>query len=267
MNSPEPLHDLDSVVTAADPEHEFIVKVDFYHSNVSHVGFRILTTRALRELLSSVHCGAKICAPNMPGHWSEEFNVGLLKEAFSIHSADPDDVDAMRRLFGEEIGETSLFDQAFNALNAAKEHCQVVEVLYRPGAELFVRHPNPDPFWIENLRGISPGAAQILAGYSGDDLYFGAMEDAFMTSRFAEAIARFKGRSLGFGENIRILPDECARHLAEFKGEELSLSGLSSLSDAAATSLAHFQGRLHLPQWDEMSMSEAARALLIGKLC
>jgi hypothetical protein len=103
--------DIEKVAAAeGDDKREFIVGLDFYYCDVNYSGFQIMDRAEIRGLLAALETDGKIGTPNMPGEWWEEFDIGLLKGCFTIHSPWPSDIEAMRKLFGEWVGQTSLFD-------------------------------------------------------------------------------------------------------------------------------------------------------------
>lgn len=105
------LTDIEKVAAAkGDDEREFVVGLDFYYCDVNYSGFQIMDRAEIRGLLTALETDCKIGTPNMPDHWWEEFDIGLLKGCFTIHSPWPSDVQAMRKLFGRWVGQTSLFD-------------------------------------------------------------------------------------------------------------------------------------------------------------
>lgn len=105
------LTDIEKVAAAKeDDEREFIVGLDFDYCDVNYSGFQIMDRSEIRGLLTALETDCKIGTPNMPDHWWEEFDIGLLKGCFTIHSPWPSDVEAMRKLFGRWVGQTSLFD-------------------------------------------------------------------------------------------------------------------------------------------------------------
>ena len=92
-------------------DDEFIVKLDFYYCDVTYEGFLILNGREIFELLEALSGERELYTPNMPGDWCEEFSISLLKDAFTIHSSDKEDIAAMRSVFGDSVGNTELYDQ------------------------------------------------------------------------------------------------------------------------------------------------------------
>ena len=111
------LLDMQSVAsTEGDDDREFIVGVDFvWGSEVSYNGFRIMSRQEIRNLFEALQKDAEIQAPNAPEHFEEETHVENLKNSFNIRSPWPSDVEAMRRIFGETVGDTSLFDCVLEA--------------------------------------------------------------------------------------------------------------------------------------------------------
>jgi hypothetical protein len=93
-----------------DDDREFIVRVNFdWKGEVSYSGFSIMSRPEIRSLIRALGTDARILMPNVPDYYEEEMPVGELKSAFSICSPWPGDIAAMRRIFGERVGDTSLF--------------------------------------------------------------------------------------------------------------------------------------------------------------
>jgi hypothetical protein len=116
------LTDIESVAGEVnDNGREFIVGLDFNYCDVNYSGFQIMERAHIRGLLAVLETDAKIGTPNMPGDWWEEFDVALLKGCFVIHSPWPPDIKAMRKLFGESVGQTSLFDSVMERAPSGDE--------------------------------------------------------------------------------------------------------------------------------------------------
>ena len=111
------LTDIEQVAASeGDDDREFIVGVDFdWRGEVSFNGFRIMSRQEIRSLLEALQKDAQIQVPNTPEYYEEETHVESLRNSFSISSPWPSDVAAMRRIFGERVGETSLFECALEA--------------------------------------------------------------------------------------------------------------------------------------------------------
>lgn len=110
------LTNIEKVAAAYGDDHrEFIVGLDFYYSDINYSGFQIMERAQIRELLAALDTNCKIGTPNMPGDWWEEFDIGMLKGCFHIHSPWPSHIQAMRKVFGECVGQTTLFDRVQEA--------------------------------------------------------------------------------------------------------------------------------------------------------
>ena len=108
------IHDLLEIKKVAravySDDREFIVTLSFEYCEVKYSGFRIMKKGEIRSLVAALNTDAKIGTPNMPGEWYEEFDISLLKDCFEIYSASPSSILAMREVFPDDVGETSLFD-------------------------------------------------------------------------------------------------------------------------------------------------------------
>ena len=90
------------------PSDEFIVEVNFEYCDVEYQGYMIVDRETISVLNRELDSGREVYTPNMPGSWCEEFEISELKGAFTIHSEKATDVEAMRSLFGERIGNVQL---------------------------------------------------------------------------------------------------------------------------------------------------------------
>lgn len=100
---------IDSIkIDEGNPSDEFIVKVDFYYCEVSYEGYMIADRETISVLNRELDSGREVYTPNMPGDWCEEFEISKLEGAFTVHSEKAEDVEAMRKLFGESIGNVEL---------------------------------------------------------------------------------------------------------------------------------------------------------------
>jgi hypothetical protein len=212
------------------PGDEFIVEVDFDYCGVSYSGYQILTRTQIVKLCKQLESDRQIGTPNMPGDWWEEFDVSDLNGAFTIHSDRLEDVEAMRGLFGESVGNTELFEEAGDGLWEEDEDGIIDEEL----AKAFIEDP-------DNV------------DLSGTEI----------TDEAAEALSKSEGclKLNGLTE----LSDAAAESLSKYKGE-LGLSGLTELSDAAAESLSKCKGDLHLNGLSEL-INEAAEFFADHKGC
>jgi hypothetical protein len=119
------LYDIEKVADEkGNDEQEFIVALDFQYCDVNYEGFRIMERGWIRSLLAALETNSKIGTPNMPGSWYEEFDIGLLKYCFKIHSPWPSEINAMRNLFGDCVGETSLFSKVLDHVPSSDKNDQ-----------------------------------------------------------------------------------------------------------------------------------------------
>ena len=102
--------DLKGHFMLAEPHEEFIVGIYFCYCEVYYKGFEIVSCKNLGALIYGLEIDEEIGTRNMPGDWFETFSMERLRGAFKIHSSDPSDVDSMRALFGESVGEVSYFE-------------------------------------------------------------------------------------------------------------------------------------------------------------
>jgi hypothetical protein len=170
----------------------------------------------------------KIGTPNMPGSWYEEFEIGLLDGAFSIHSADPDDVSAMRSLFGNKVGETSLFDSVLEAaiilFNMEELPDEIIEVVAKKKGcvQLGITHltnraalslaKHSGSLLLDSLKEISDEAADLLSKHEGDINF---MSLSAISAKSAESFSKHLG-DINFSELI--FDDEVALILAKKNG-------------------------------------------------
>jgi len=105
------LYDIEKVAsTKGNDEREFVVGLSFDYCDRNYKGYKIMQRIEIQRLMAALGTGCKVGTPNMPGEWHEEFDISLLKDSFQIHSPWPCDIKAVRELFGDSVGETSLFD-------------------------------------------------------------------------------------------------------------------------------------------------------------
>jgi len=118
------LTDIESVAAGEDDDdREFIACVEYdLKGEMSYNGAAIMTRAAIRRLIDALSKDATIQMPNTPEHFEEELHLSELKDAFRICSPWPQDVKAMRRIFGETVGDTSLFDCVIEAEPRSEDH-------------------------------------------------------------------------------------------------------------------------------------------------
>lgn len=197
-------------------DDEFIVKLDFYYSDVTYEGFLILNRREVIELLEAMNGERELYTPNMPGDWCEEFDISLLKDAFTIHSSGKEDIAAMRSVFGDSVGNTELYDQIVEGED--EEYDFAID---EEKAREFLETENEDLLLGTS---ITEAAAEILSSYDGD----------------CDPINL---------PNVRELSDESASALAKLEGRAIELQGLFNFSPVAAKA---FTERGDLPGFKEL---------------
>jgi len=244
--------DLDAIRASGSPDDEYIVKIDFSYCGVQYSGYQILTYKELGNLVSGVRSGVRIGTPNMPGSWYEKFDIDRLDGAFSIHSADPDDVSAMRSLFGESVGETSLFEIVLQAAvkDESVDEWEKPEYIDAVVAQRFL--DNPDSVDLSTATGMDDDAAAVLAEEKQGELSLGGLTD--LSDAAAQALAKHQGNLWLYG--LTDLSDAAAEALAKHQGF-LNLDGLTDLSDSAAQALAKHKGNLSLDGLSELTDTAA----------
>ncbi len=269
--------DLKGHFMLAEPHEEFIVGIDFCYCEVDYKGFEIVSCKNLGALIYGLEIDEEIGTRNMPGDWFETFSMERLRSAFKIHSSDPSDVDAMRALFGESVGEVSYFEavwqkfrdywedacetdvKAFDA-KVILEHADVYifdtncikKFVTIEAVELFSKHEGD--LSLNGLTELSDAAAELLSKPQGDLSLCGLTE---LTDAAAESLSKHKGDL--WLDGLNELSDAAAVSLSRHQGQ-LGLDGLTELSDAAAESLSKHQGDLWLNGLTELS-DAAAKSL------
>jgi hypothetical protein len=236
-------HDLEAIYAAANPDDEFIVKIDFSYCDVTYDGYQILSGEELGKLLGGLKSGAQVGTPNMPGSWYEEFDISDLEGAFTIHSSDPGDVKAMRSLFGESVGETSYFGKVFDAFSSLANEDSSESSGYTDWSDF-----------------ISDEDAVNFTNYDGD-VYLGVTS---LSDFAASSLSKIRG--LLVLPELNQISDDGLRFLSEHEGG-IALSSMEELSDELIEAFANRTGHLqfgitHLTNHAALSLSKH-----LGKLC
>ena len=92
---------------------------------------------------------------------------------------------------------------------------------------------------LDKFTSIENQAAEILAKHEGD-LHLGGL--TFLTNQATEALAKHKG-VLTLSSERPYLTDKAAEALAKYKRDNLSLNGLTTLTDQAAKHQGRFVPR------------------------
>lgn len=255
---------IEIISNEGEPEDEFIVGIDFYYCDVTYSGYQIVDRSTVKILWDELQKDREVYTPNMPGSWNEEYDISLLEDAFSIHSDSPDDVNSMRNLFGDSVGNTDLLDMVLDSedydndeYEEDDENSPVIDVeaakeilngdasstygateITDEAAELLSNYKE-SYLLLNDLEEISDSAAKALAKFAGA-LSLGIYN---LSDNAAEAFSLHKG-SLTFN-NLGELSDNSAKSLSKHKGS-LSFYGLSIISDNVAASLSKSQGHLSI---------------------
>jgi hypothetical protein len=243
--------DLKGHFMLAEPHEEFIVGIDFCYCEVDYKGFEIVSCKNLGALIYGLEIDEEIATRNMPKHWEETFSIRELKGSFKIHSSDPSDVDAMRGLFGESVGEVSYFEAVWQKFREYwQDYCETdVNIL---DAKVILEHADEyifDTTCIEKF--ITIEAVELFSKHEGG-LALGLTE---MSDAVAESLSKHQGDLLEL-RGLTELSDAAAESLSKHQGD-LFLDGLTELSDAAAESLSKHQGVLFLDGLTELSDAAA----------
>jgi hypothetical protein len=266
--------DLKGHFILAEPNEEFIVSIDFTYCDVNYNGYKIVSCKNLGALIYGLKIDEEIGTSNMPGDWFGTFPMEMLRGAFKIHSYDPGDVDAMRALFGESVGEVSYFESVWqkfsdywqdncetdvNLLDAKVilEHADeyifdtncIEKFITIEAAELFSRHE--EGLALDGLTELSDAVAESLSKHQGEYINLSSLTE--LSDAAAESLSKLKG-DLALG--VTEISDAAAESLSKHQGI-LDLSGLTDLSDAAAESLSKHQGILGLGGLTNLSNATA----------
>lgn len=240
-----------------DPTDEFIIRIDFNYCDVTYSGYEVMTRAKISKLLKQLDSDRKIGTPNMPGHWYEEFDISRLQGAFTIHSQRAEDIEAMRSLFGDAVGNTELIDCVLdnadeNEESSYEEDGEVafVDHITLEVAEQFLK--NADSANLSEATSMDDDAAEVLSNHNG---VLSLLSLSSLSEATAESLAKHEGLlELSAHEYSDAIVSYIARHQGF-----LCLSGIESLSDAAAEILSGRKGALYL-NVDHLSDS-AAEAL------
>ena len=237
-------------------DDEFIVKLDFYYCDVTYEGFLILNGREIFELLEALDGERELYTPNMPGDWCEEFSISLLKDAFTIHSSDKEDIAAMRSVFGDSVGNTELYGQIVEGEDEEDQDTYgelvAVTVIDCEVAQRFMK--DECSIDLSAASSIDDVAAEALSKHEGYLSLNGLTE---LSDVAAEALSKNEG-DLSL-DGLTELSDVAAEALSKHEGD-LALEGLTELSDVAAEALSKHKGDLYLYGITELS-DTAAEAL------
>ena len=276
-------NDLINIISnEGEPEDEFIVGIDFCYCDVTYSGYQIVDRSTVKILWDELQKDRLVYTPNMPGSWEEDYDISLLQDAFSIHSDNPDDINSMRNLFGDSVGNTDLLSMVLDSGDESDEGNESadnifygLEIITKEAAEVFVNHPEPEEWMVGAPRGITLDAAKIIVRFQGSDLYFECLQSEYLTEDVAKTLAEFGGASLGFGndadECVWDITPEVARALSLFKGDELFFNGHTILSFPAAQALSKFAGDIYLllvelPDDTAEALAQHSGDLVISKL-
>lgn len=243
-------------------DDEFIVKLDFYYCDVTYEGFLILNGREISKLLEALDGERELYTPNMPGDWCEEFDISLLKDAFTIHSSDKEDIAAMRSVFGDSVGNTELYDQIVEGEDEEDQdtHGELVAAIDCEVAQRFLE--DEDSIDLSAASSIDEAAAVILSKFEGWLCLDGLTE---LSDSTVEVLAKQEG-TLSL-DGLSELSDAAAEALSKHQ-DLISLNGLSELSDAAAKALSNHEDVLSLDGLTELSDAAAeALAKHKGEIC
>ena len=252
-----------------EPEDEFIVGIDFYYDDVTYSGYQIVDRSTVKILWDELQKDRQVYTPNMPGDWYEEFDISLLEDAFSIHSDSPDDINSMRNLFGDSVGNTDLLNMVLDEVSGSDEYeeddenSRVIDVeaakeilndnasstyeaieitateITDEAIELLSKHEGD--LWLDGLKELSDAAAESLSNHKGD-LWLDALAE--LSDAVAKSLSKHQGK-IHFN-SLTKLSDVAAESYQIIKGDYIYLYGLKELSDAAAESLSKYQGNLYL---------------------
>lgn len=209
---------------------ELIVALNFDYLGITYQGRRIMTRDELGKLCTGLMANREITIPNNRGEYYD-LQVSKLDRAFKIHSDKPVDVESMRDLSGESIGDTSLFDSV-----VYRDGYSSPGIIDKQAAEEFLEDPLETDF--TEATGINDDAAELLSNYDGE-LCFRELE--IISDAAIESLSKHHGNLIL--NSLPELSDAAAESLSKHRGR-LSLGALSHLSDTAAESLSKHQGNL-----------------------
>jgi|UPI0004841BE1 hypothetical protein len=229
--------DLKGHFMLAEPHEEFIVGIDFCYCEVDYKGFEIVSCKNLGALIYGLEIDEEIATRNMPKHWEETFSIGELKGSFKIHSSDPSDVDAMRALFGESVGEVSYFDTVWQKFRDYWQDACETDVKSLD-AKIISEHLEDDIFDTHFIKSIEEGAFEYFKSWPSD-LSLSSLED--LPLGLAHAIAENEHSISIYG--IKNITPEAAAALAKHRNE-LMLEGLEQITDPVAEAFLQHEGDL-----------------------
>ena len=232
-----------------DPGDEFIIYVDFDYCDVNYSGYEILTRAQVVKLYEQLDTDRKIFTPNMPGEWYEEFDISLLKGAFTIHSESAEDIEVMRKLFGDAVGNTDLIVSVLDVYDEDNDDDSGDD-----------EYSDDDDYYDDDDLDVAKTYDHISLDVAQKFLDHGFLEvdleDATsIDSEAAELLSKSKEDQISLC-GLTELPLDVAEGLAKYKGE-LFLRGLLSISDDVADALSKHEGGLHLDGLERISDSVA----------
>jgi hypothetical protein len=248
MNNKESneLLNLKEITTQGYDYDELIVELNFECDGTTYHGRRIMSRHDIGKLCAGLQITRDIMIPPHETKSYYKRDVGILQQAFTIHSDKPEDVASMREQFGESVGDTRLFDSVIE-----RDGWGCPTIIHEESAREFLHDPLSED-WSE-ATGIEDDAAELLSNYEGD-LFFLELVD--ISDAAIESLSKHRG-NLTFG-SLTELSDAAAESLSRHQGR-LRLDCIESLSDAAAESLSKHEGVLCLGIYE---LSDAAAEAL-----
>lgn len=247
-------------------DDEFIVKLDFYYSEVTYTGYVVLDRNDILILQFALKSKYELYTPNMPGSWCEEFDISLLKDAFTIHSSDKEDIAAMRSLFGDSVGNTDLYDQIIGLIEEEFEQLFFGDddlLLTERHVEFIMNHPKIEQWWIGAATGITEAGAKLLSRYKGEICF-----EVFDLSKLDDSVfplfQKYKCEMLAFP--IKMVNVDSALKLKKVPNLCLYSIDDENLSDEVAEVLAKHEGKLTLIVGSLTDKAAKALSLHVGPL-
>lgn len=226
--------DLKGHFMLAEPNKEFIVSIDFtYLSIYNYNGYKIVSCETLGALSDGLEGDEEI---GTPPHWFPTFPMEMLRGAFKIHSYDPGDVDAMRALFGDQVGEVSYIEVVEQHSRDYWHDKAPVHVDEYYAKLIALTGGNFDTGAIST---IDENAIKYFE-YWPETEYLNLPCIEELSSKAAESLSKHKS-TLELG--IKKLSSESAAELAKHTGN-LVLYGLETITDGAAEAFLQHEGNL-----------------------
>ena len=244
-------NDLINIISnEGDPEDEFIVGIDFYYCDVTYSGYQIVDRSTVKILWDELQKDRQVYTPNMPGSWNEEYDISRLEDAFSIHSDNPDDINSMRNLFGNSVGNTDLLNMVLESEDN-DEYGEDDENNYVIDVEVAKEILNGNRS-THGATEITEEAAELLSNYDDGLLFLSDLTE--ISDAAAESLSKFEG-NLYLG--INYLSDNAAHALSSHKGI-LTFNNLDELSDNSAQSFSKHIGGLYFTKLSVLSDNVAS---------